>query len=192
MSGHDGRTIAASIDRPAGFALIFDRHAEAVRRFVVRRLGDSRADDVIAEVFRIAFERRASFDVTASSALPWLYGIAANLVRREHRSHARWLTALARADGRQDRAIDPLLAVDARLDAASLRPVLVEALLTLVDIEREILLLVAWEDLRPRDAATALGIEPSIARVRLSRARSHVRNHLVRAGYTKETVPDAH
>jgi RNA polymerase sigma-70 factor (ECF subfamily) len=192
MSGHDGRAIAASIDRPSEFAVIFDRHAESIRRFAVRRLGDSRADDVVAEAFRIAYERRATFDVSAPSALPWLYGIAANLVRREHRSHERWMRALGRAGGQRDRAVDPLLDVDARLDAASLRPALVDALLALVDIDREILLLVAWEGLRTGEVATALGLQPSYTGVRLHRARAHVRVHLARSGFTKETVPDAH
>lgn len=191
MSGHDGRAIAASIGRPSEFAVIFDRHAESIRRFAVRRLGESRADDVIAEVFRIAFERRATFDVSARSALPWLYGIAANLVRREHRAHARWMRALGRADGQRDRSIDPLLDVDARLDAASLRPALVDALLALTDIDREILLLVAWEGLRTGEVATALGLQPTYTAVRLHRTRSNVRDHLARAGFTKETVPDA-
>lgn len=104
MSASDGELIAASIDQPVRFAAIFDRHVDPVRRFVTRRLGAGRSDDVVGEVFRIAFEQRHSFDTTASSALPWLYGIAANLVRREHRSHARWLVALQRADGRRDLA----------------------------------------------------------------------------------------
>lgn len=192
MSWHDGTTIAESIERPAVFAVIFDRHALPVRRFVVRRLGDDRADDVIAEVFRIAFERRATFDTSAPSALPWLYGIAANLVRREHRAHARWLTAVGRAGNRAGVPIDPLLDVEARLDAAALRPLLIDALIALSEAQREVLLLVAWEALRPAEVATALGLEQVTTRVHLIRARRHVRDHLTRAGITKEMVPDAH
>lgn len=192
MSGDDGTTIAVSIERPAVFAVIFDRHAVPVRRFVIRRLGDDRADDVIAEVFRIAFERRATFDASASSALPWLYGIAANLVRREHRAHARWLTAVGRAGNSADPLTDPLLDVEARLDAAALRPALIDALLALSEAQREVLLLVAWEALRPAQVATVLGLDQVTTRVYLLRARRHVRDHLSRAGITKEMVPDAH
>lgn len=71
MSLSDGAVIAASLQDPVQFAVIFNRHIDPVRRFVIRRLGESRGDDVISEVFRVAFERRETFDVEAGSALPW-------------------------------------------------------------------------------------------------------------------------
>jgi len=88
MRSSDSEVIASSMTHPIEFAAIFDRHVDPVRRFVVRRLGVGRSDDVVSEVFRIAFEQRERFDPAAPSALPWLYGIAGNLVRREHRNHA--------------------------------------------------------------------------------------------------------
>lgn len=192
MSASDGELIAASIDQPVRFAAIFDRHVDPVRRFVTRRLGSGRADDVVGEVFRIAFEQRRSFDTAASSALPWLYGIAANLVRREHRSHARWLAALQRADGRRDLSVDPLLDVAARVDAEAEREQLVTGLVALADADREVLLLVAWEQLAPTEAAAVLGIPAATARTRLHRARHQLRTHLERAGRPREVITDAH
>ncbi len=192
MDASDGEAISASITKPVQFAVVFDRHADPVRRFVTRRLGAMRADDVVSEVFRVAFERRASFDMSVASALPWLYGIAGNLVRREHRSHARRLAALERADGRRDVVGDPLLDAAARLDAGDDRAMLVEALLALGEDEREILLLVAWEQLTPTEAAAVLGIPAATARARLHRARTHVRAHLARRGHTREVITDAH
>lgn len=192
MSASDGELIAASADQPVRFATIFDRHVDPVRRFVTRRLGAGRADDVVGEVFRVAFEQRRSFDAASSSALPWLYGIAANLVRREHRSYARWLAALQRADGRRDVSIDPLLDVAARLDAVGERERLVSALLALADVDREVLLLVAWEQLAPTEAAAVLGIPAATARTRLHRARHQIRGHLERAGRPHEVITDVH
>lgn len=195
MSASDGELIAASIDQPVRFAAIFDRHVDPVRRFVTRRLGDSRADDVVGEVFRVAFERRASFDASVTSmpsALPWLYGIAANLVRREHRSHARWLAALQRAAGRRDPGVDPLLDVAARVDAQAEREHLAAGLLALADDDRDVLLLVAWEQLTPTEAAAVLGIPAATARTRLHRARHQIRAHLERAGHPREVITDAH
>ncbi len=110
-------------------------------------------------MFRVAFERRETFDVEAHSALPWLYGIATNLVRREHRSHARRL-ALGQADGRRELVGDPLLEAAQRIDARSDVQDLGAALVSLSDGEREILLLIAWEELTPTEAAAVLGIPP--------------------------------
>ncbi|MEY2524228.1 MAG: hypothetical protein QOJ66_2793, partial [Ilumatobacteraceae bacterium] len=52
MSLSDGAMIAASLEDPVRFAGIFDRHIDHVRKFVIRRLGESRGDDVVSEVFR--------------------------------------------------------------------------------------------------------------------------------------------
>jgi RNA polymerase sigma-70 factor (ECF subfamily) len=192
MSLSDGAMIAASLAEPVQFAGIFDRHIDHVRKFVIRRLGESQGDDVVSEVFRVAFERRETFDVAADSALPWLYGIAANLVRREHRSHARRLAALGRADGRRELMGDPLLDAAARLDARSELHELGAALIALSDGEREILLLVAWEQLTPSQAAAVLGIPPETARTRLHRARAHIRTERERDGHNNEVTTDAH
>ena len=154
-------------------------------------MGESRGDDVVSEVFRVAFERRGTFDVAAGSALPWLYGIAANLVRREHRSHARRLAALGRADGRRELVGDPLVDVAARIDARSEIHDLGAALISLSDDEREILLLIAWEELTPTEAAAVLGIPPETARTRLHRARLHIRTELERDGHNNEVTTDA-
>jgi RNA polymerase sigma-70 factor (ECF subfamily) len=192
MGQSDGEVIAASLVDGLRFAVIFDRHVDAVRRFVTRRLGASATDDVVSEAFRVAFERRAAFEPTAPSALPWLYGIAGNLVRRHHRDHSRWLSALARTHGRRDVAIDPLLDAADRVDAAGDRAALVDALVHLADHEREVLLLVAWEQLTPAEAADVLGIPAATARTRLHRARQHIRAVLAANGDQREVTSDAH
>ena len=191
MPSSDARIIAASVTDPARFAGIFDRHAYTVRKFVVARLGLSRSDDVVSETFRIAFERRADFETSAGSALPWLYGIANNLVRRDHRSYSRRVAAVQRADGQRNDASDAILDIADRLDARSGARELAEALDTLNDGEREMLLLVAWEELSPTEAATILGIAPETARTRLRRARQHIRTYLERGEFTTEVTTDA-
>lgn len=178
MTASDADIIAASLVEPVRFAAIFDRHIDPVRRFVVRRVGASRGDDVISEVFRVGFERRHTFLPEADSALPWLYGIAANLVRRDHRSTARGVAALERLSHRIPASIDPLLDVAARLDAENDVLELREALLALRDEERDVLLLVAWEQLSPTEAAETLGIDAGTARTRLHRARRNIRAHI--------------
>lgn len=177
MSATDSAIIAASLDDPVRFAQIFDRHIDAIRRFAVARVGSSAADDVSAEAFRIAFEQRNSFDPEAADSLPWLYGIAANLVRRELRGRARGYAALERLGSRMEPSVDPLLDIASRLDARAGLYELRDALESLSDDERELLLLVAWEQLTPTAAAKVLGIPPETARTRLYRARQRIRNH---------------
>lgn len=55
----------------------------------------SDAEGLLGEVFRIAFEQRATFDLGRESARPWLYGIATNLVARHRRSEGRRIRAVA-------------------------------------------------------------------------------------------------
>src|SRR5205814_8885757 len=93
----DAEIMSVSVEHPAEFAAIFDRHAPAVLGFLERRVGPGLAEDLLAEVFRVAFERRSSFDPAWPEAAPWLYGIGANLVRRHRRSEQRRFRAVARA-----------------------------------------------------------------------------------------------
>src|SRR3954471_19444396 len=92
----DAEVIARSLDDPAQFAALYDRHAGIVFRFLVRRVGRDVADELLGETFRIAFERRAVFDLQRESARPWLYGIATNLLAKHRRTEARRLHAIER------------------------------------------------------------------------------------------------
>src|SRR6187431_3370594 len=94
----DATIIARSGEDRELFATVFDRHFGCIHRFLSRRIGDQ-ADDLAAEVFSIAFERRHRFRPVHESALPWLYGIASNLLARHRRSEVRRLRALARLQG---------------------------------------------------------------------------------------------
>jgi DNA-directed RNA polymerase specialized sigma24 family protein len=72
----DAAVIELSWHEPEQFALLFNRHAPRIQRYVVRRLGPDAADDIVAETFLLAFRRRESYDLARDDALPWLYGIA--------------------------------------------------------------------------------------------------------------------
>jgi len=86
------------------FALLFDRHAGAVHRYLARRLGRGAADDLLGQTFLVAYEQRHRFDRSRSDARPWLYGIATNLVHRHQRDEVRQYQAWARTGA------DPLAA----------------------------------------------------------------------------------
>ena len=68
----DAEVIACSLESPASFGELFDRHATTMFRYFVRRVGPDDADSLLGELFRIAFEKRAGFDTERAGARPWL------------------------------------------------------------------------------------------------------------------------
>src|SRR5688572_18566387 len=78
--GDDAAVIAASLATPERFAVIFDRHAPYIHRYLARRLGAEVADDLVGETFLVAFRKRGRYDGQRHDARPWLYGIATNLL----------------------------------------------------------------------------------------------------------------
>jgi RNA polymerase sigma-70 factor (ECF subfamily) len=172
--GSDAEVIDRAGQRPEAFAALFDRHYRRIYAYAARRLGAGLAEDIAAETFLIAFDRRGAYDRTRADAAPWLYGIAANLIARHARAEARQLRALARSSAVEVVEWDGD-AVAVRLDAAAVRDRLAAALAALPAGEREVLLLVAWAGLSGQDAAAALDIPAGTARSRLHRARAQMR-----------------
>jgi len=82
----DGELIAAALERPERFEAIFDRHAVSIYRYLRRRVGDQLAEELTAETFTRALHALGQFDTASASALPWLYGIAVNVIRMHARS----------------------------------------------------------------------------------------------------------
>ena len=173
----DAAVIESSISDSAAFATIFDRHARSIHRFLARRIDPAEADGLVGEVFRIAFERRETFDLERSSARPWLYGIATNVVAHHRRSELRRFHALARLastriEDRHDIVGDR---VSESIDADQAWAQLVEVIDDLPTEERDTLLLYAWEELSYADIAAALDVPVGTVRSRLNRARRRLR-----------------
>lgn len=176
-SRSDDEVIRASLDHPAEFGHVFERHWDAVFRYLERRLGVNAAQDLSSEVFKIAFQRRGSYQITdGTSCLLWLYGIAANLALKERRRFARHLAAVDRfsgsaIDGVDDHALDVAASVDAEQTWLQ-----VQAALRMIDDQsREMLLLVAWEGLSYEQVAEAFDVPVGTVRSRLHRARTRLR-----------------
>jgi RNA polymerase sigma factor (sigma-70 family) len=179
-AGSDAQVIAASRLEPHAFATIFDRHFDAVHRYLARRVGADLADDLAAEAFTEAFDSRARFDAARTDARPWLFGIATNLLRHHHRSEARRLRAYARVDRPPDiHGAEGV--IEARLDAERAGPMIATALAQLSTDERDVLLLYAWADLRYEEIAVALQIPIGTVRSRLNRARGRLRELIGRS-----------
>jgi RNA polymerase sigma factor (sigma-70 family) len=173
----DADVITASLEHPERFAVVFDRHAPHIHRYLARRLGGQAADDLMGETFLIAFGGRARYDPAFSSARPWLYGIATNLVgqrRREEAREYRLRAALGPPAGQACHANR----VAERVTAQAMNEQLAGALAGLARGDRDVLLLIAWEGLTYEEVAAALGIPVGTVRSRLNRARKKVRAEL--------------
>jgi RNA polymerase sigma-70 factor (ECF subfamily) len=187
MEESDGAVIADSLETPEAFGAIFDRHGSTLLRFLARRVDPAEAQDLLGEVFRIAFERRSAFEQDRASARPWLYGIAANVVAKHHRSEARRFRAMARVPaGPPDE--DPAERAVAAADAGARWTQVMDAIGALPEAERQVLLLFAWEELSYEEIALALGVPMGTVRSRLSRGRARLAT-LTRAGDTVTDVP---
>jgi RNA polymerase sigma factor (sigma-70 family) len=183
-----GRSTIGNRDRHCGKLEVVERSFEQVfkveyrplRGYVYRRLGSSAADEIAAETFAVAYRRWGDLD-PARPVRPWLYGIAANLLRHYWRKERRMLRAYARA------GLDPVYQQDEeesveRADARAQKRVLAAALAELRPVEREILLLHAWAYLTDAEIAEALSLPIGTVKSRLHRAREQMENHLRASG----------
>ena len=142
----DAAVIESSWLEPERFAVLFDRHARHIYRYLARRAGSQVADDLVAETFLAAFAKRDRYDLGYADARPWLYGIATNLVGQHRRDEARQYQI------RQAAAAEPEVPghaerVAADVTARAMRPLLDAALAALSAGDRDVLLLIAWEQL---------------------------------------------
>lgn len=155
-------------------AQLWVEHADAVRRFARRRVPDDDVDDVLSETFTVAWRR---INDVPETPLPWLYGVARNVIRTG-----------ARAKGRREALVGKVSrepyneGVAAEVEAVE-RLHLVQAWSQLSEQEREVIALVAWEGLASTEAAQVMGCLPSTFAVRLLRARRRLA-HLLERGST--------
>jgi RNA polymerase sigma factor (sigma-70 family) len=170
MRRSDADAITASRSDPEAFVEVFERHFHTIHGYLRRRVGPALAEDLAASTFTEAFAARRRYDRGRPDALPWLYGIASNLLRRHYRTEERQLRAFART------GVDPALGPDAEPDDRGARVAAAIAALTAED--RETLLLFAWADLGYAEIASALEIPAGTVRSRLNRARAIVRDRL--------------
>ena len=68
----DAAAIAASLESPTAFAVVFERHRPVIHRCLARRIGADLADELAAETFAVAFAKRRRYHVSVDDARPWL------------------------------------------------------------------------------------------------------------------------
>lgn len=167
------------------FEETFAAEARPIFHYLRRRVGSNAAEDLTAATFATAY---AAWDRRHPDrpVRPWLFGIAANLLRHHWRSERRMLRAYART------GTDPVLpdeeATLARADAQSSHRQLAQALAELRPQDREILLLHAWAELSDSEIAAALELPLGTVKSRLHRTRARLGNRLDPYGQEQTTT----
>ena len=165
--------------------MIVERHQTPVFRYLTSRVGRASSEDLLADVFETAFRARQRYDTCYDDALPWLLGIATNVIHRHLRSETRRSSMVRRVTQLHGRNQEPSEAVDSVVTSAERNDELHQvrnALETLDDKHREVLMLFAGLGFSYEDIARALGIRVGTVRSRLSRARRNLRELLATDG----------
>ena len=184
LPGRLGVASTAQVESRERFEALFRANSRRILGYALRRLDKPEdAADVLSDVMLTAWRRRA--DVPAGDeATLWLYGVARRVI-------ANW----SRADRRHTRlaerlrvAIERNATVDHAAEHAAADEVRV-GLRQLSELDREVLLLSAWEGLDPAQISKVLDLAPATARSRLLRARQRLRAALEEA--STESAPGA-
>jgi RNA polymerase sigma factor (sigma-70 family) len=181
----DAAVISRSINEPESFSVIVERHATSVFRYLASRGDRSTSEDLLADVFEVAFKSRNRYDTHYESALPWLLGIATNVIRHHRRSERRHLAMVRRVTQVHSRRSESSEVSDAVTSGAELGEKMQcvrRALDGLNDKHRQVIVLSAGIGLSYEDIAQALGIRIGTVRSRLSRARQQLRELLAADG----------
>ena len=180
-------------DREA-FGVLFERHAQVIYNYCFRRIGNwATAEDLLSVVFLEAWRRRDK-ELPPDKVLPWLFGIATNVILNRRRSERRYLAVLARVPMIPD---EPDFAQDSeqQLDDQDQVQRALTLLGSLPRREQDVFFLCSVMELSYEDAALALDVPIGTIRSRLSRAKARLRE--LNPGYGHDqgestTVQEAH
>ena len=160
----------ASAGTSARFEAFYRGRYQEIAAYVRRRVGDDAADDVIANVFTVAWRRFGDVPGPPQDR-PWLFAVARNTISDHNRAQRRRFRLGAR------------LEADATFTACPVSPqgpgheyeLVLAAMAALRPAEREALQLVLWEELSHAEAAAVLGCSVNAFELRYRRARNAVR-----------------
>jgi RNA polymerase sigma factor (sigma-70 family) len=169
----DADLLVSARQDPLAFREFYDRYAAWVRSWFMRQTGsETAALDLTAETFAQAWHASKRFkDMADGSGAPWLFGIARNLLRQYHK-HNRIESAARERLGMPTAwaECEDYEAVDDRMFATSLAPLLKNAVRALPSEQRKALELRVVQQLDYEEVAGALGCSQNAARLRVSRA----------------------
>ena len=162
------------------FRSFYHDNYRPVLAYARRRVGRTMADEVVADTFLVAWRRRD--DVPDGHERPWLFGVARNTIGNAARASRR-----QRAVSEKLRGLAQSVTVDPASEAGNERAaVLRSALNSLSEADREILMLVAWEELSHAEIGQMLNLTPNAVAIRVHRARQRLAKRVDQLAADKE------
>lgn len=168
--------------RSASFERLYHARFPEIAGFVRRRADEADADDILAQIFTVAWRRFERIPEPPRDRL-WLYVVARNTLaehdrarRRRHRLGFRLAQEAATAKPGGYRADDPI------------SESIFNAMSKLKPAEREALQLALWDELTHAEAAAVLGCSQNAFEIRYRRARNAVRAALAPASVSTNSV----
>jgi RNA polymerase sigma-70 factor (ECF subfamily) len=156
--------------RERRFRAVADEATPAIGAYIKRRiypLSYSDVDDLVEEVLIIAWRRLD--DIPAGAEVPWLIGVARNVLRNAHRKYRRGEAVTASlAPPHYGSSAEENVIADEGVRAA---------LEALSDDDRDVVLLHAWDGRSAAEIGVILGVTANAAAVRLSRAQDRFRKN---------------
>ena len=152
------------------FGLLFERYARPIYNFCYRRIGNqATAQELLSIVFLEAWRRRNK-SLPADKVLPWLYGIATNIVRDSAR-RAKYRDDVPLQDESEGSSDVPVSTTPQPAHQAEIRTDLQRALQQLEPVQREMLWLAYAQGASHEEIADILGLRAISIRTLLLRAR---------------------
>jgi RNA polymerase sigma factor (sigma-70 family) len=174
----DAALLAAASHDVAAFEEFYLRYVRRVTAFAARRCPSADdVADVVAQTFLRLIGAAERYDPQRSEPASFVFGIAANVIRELGRGHSRRRDLISKLTGRDLLDGDEIERIETAIDAGRQARGLLDAMDAIPPVEQEMLHLVA-AGRTPSQAAKELGITPTAARVRLSRARRRMREHV--------------
>jgi RNA polymerase sigma factor (sigma-70 family) len=167
------------------FSELYRRTHVDVLAFLLRRCSSAEdAADCLAETYLVIWKKRDQMP-SGAEIRPWLFGVARNVMRRNNELRDRTATAASALAAEVERAGSICPAPD----AAKPDPVMA-AIRHLPEVDQEIITMLIWDDLTPREVAAVLGLTPNVVRVRAHRARAKLKAALADPHPDDEDEPD--
>ena len=176
----DAELILRSSREPEVFGALFERHAEPMLAFFARRTLDAEAAaELVAETFAEAFSSRSRFRYQGVDGAGWLYGIGKHLLSRYFRAGAVEARARRRL-GMPERTVndDDYERIEELIDFERVGDVILEALSTLPEDQREAVRLRVIDGRSYRRVAETLGCMEPTARARVSRGLRRIASQI--------------
>jgi RNA polymerase sigma factor (sigma-70 family) len=165
------------------FRSLYEANYHLILGYALRRADDEEAADVVAETFLVAWRRLADVPDGEFARL-WLYGTARRVLANRRRAERRRIRLAARVRAAATTTHEPELDAGGAVAAAFAR---------VPAVQRELLALVAWEELDSSAIAAVLGCSTTAARIRLHRARRRLADELERVGvFAKQRAGGGH